>query len=120
MIHLTNAHVDNNGLDMRTEIRRERKIELACEGFRFNDLLRWKTAEIEMPMAIKGIKFVGTEYESVFPEITPGVQFQVDNEGFIVAEPASSRTFDASKHYLRPLPKKQINLNPNLEQNPNW
>ncbi|MCK0136023.1 RagB/SusD family nutrient uptake outer membrane protein [Arenibacter sp. S6351L] len=120
MIHLTNSHVDNNGLDMRTEIRRERKIELACEGFRFNDLMRWKTAELEMPMAIKGIKFVGTEYESVFPEITPGIQFQVDNEGFIVAEPASSRTFDASKHYLRPLPKKQINLNPNLEQNPNW
>ncbi len=28
------------------EIRRERRIELACEGFRFNDLMRWKTGEL--------------------------------------------------------------------------
>ena len=32
------------------EIRRERGIELAMEGFRFNDLLRWKKGELlEMP-----------------------------------------------------------------------
>ena len=31
---LTNAFVKSNGLDMRTEIRRERTIELAFEGFR--------------------------------------------------------------------------------------
>ncbi|GGK46123.1 MULTISPECIES: RagB/SusD family nutrient uptake outer membrane protein [Flavobacteriaceae] len=120
MVHLTNAFVGANGLDMQLEIRRERKIELACEGFRFNDLMRWKTAEEEMPKAVKGIKFVGTEYETVFPDLTPGVHFQVDSEGYIVAEPAGDRTFNASKHYLRPLPKKQINLNPNLEQNPGW
>lgn len=120
MPHLTNSFVTANGLDMRTEIRRERKIELACEGYRFNDILRWKVAEELMPEAIKGIKFVGTEYETAFPELTPGVHFQVDDDGYIVAEPASARTFDPSKHYLRPLPKKQINLNPNLEQNPGW
>ncbi|MGQ1788215.1 RagB/SusD family nutrient uptake outer membrane protein [Saccharicrinis sp. GN24d3] len=120
MPHLTNAFVTANGLDMQNEIRRERKIELACEGYRFNDLMRWKTAEIEMPKAVRGIKFVGTEYETVFPEITPGVQYNVDADGFIVAEPASARTFDASKHYLRPLPKKQIKLNPSLDQNPIW
>ncbi|SFS85319.1 Starch-binding associating with outer membrane [Zhouia amylolytica] len=120
MPHLTNAHVMTNGLSMQNEIRRERKIELACEGFRFNDLMRWKIAEDELPKAIKGIKFVGTEYESVFPEITPGVNFEVDAEGYIIAELASNRFFDDSKHYLRPLPKVQINLNPNLEQNPGW
>ncbi|KJF45370.1 RagB/SusD family nutrient uptake outer membrane protein [Draconibacterium sediminis] len=120
MPHLTNAFVTTNGLDMQTELRRERKIELACEGFRYQDLMRWKTAETEMPKAVRGIKFVGTEYETVFPELTPGVHFNVDADGFIVAEPASARTFDASKHYLRPLPKKQIKLNPNLEQNPGW
>ena len=42
---LTNAFVKGNGLDMRTEIRRERTIELAFEGFRRDDLRRWKTAE---------------------------------------------------------------------------
>src|SRR5690606_4799517 len=35
---LTNAFVTANGLDMRTEIRRERTIELAFEGFRRDDL----------------------------------------------------------------------------------
>ena len=117
---LTNAFVTANGLNMQKEIRRERKIELACEGFRFNDLMRWKTAEVEMPKAIRGIKFVGTEYETIFPELVVGTHFQVDTEGFIVAEPTSARSFDPAKHYLRPMPKKQIQLNPNLEQNPGW
>ncbi|MBI9061495.1 MAG: RagB/SusD family nutrient uptake outer membrane protein [Marinilabiliaceae bacterium] len=121
MPHLTNAFVTANDLNMQTELRRERKIELACEGFRFHDLMRWKTAETEMPKAVRGIKFVGTEYETVFPELTPGVHFNVDADGFIVAEPASARTFEAPKHYLRSLPKKQMKLNPNLKpNNPGW
>ncbi|GAB3652459.1 RagB/SusD family nutrient uptake outer membrane protein [Echinicola sediminis] len=117
---LSNAFVLVNGLDMKTELRRERGVELASEGFRFDDLMRWKAAENEMPMAVRGIKFVGTEYETAFPDLNPGVHFFVDNEGYIVAENAASRNFDPSRHYLRPLPKKQINLNPNLDQNPNW
>lgn len=28
------------------EIRRERRIELACEGFRYNDLMRWKKGKL--------------------------------------------------------------------------
>lgn len=28
------------------EIRRERRVELACEGFRYDDLLRWKVAHL--------------------------------------------------------------------------
>ncbi|ULT28356.1 RagB/SusD family nutrient uptake outer membrane protein [Sphingobacterium sp. E70] len=28
------------------EIRRERRVELACEGFRFDDLYRWKSGNI--------------------------------------------------------------------------
>lgn len=28
------------------EIRRERRIELACEGFRYNDLMRWKNGKL--------------------------------------------------------------------------
>ncbi|TKG93650.1 RagB/SusD family nutrient uptake outer membrane protein [Puteibacter caeruleilacunae] len=117
---LTNAFVTTNGLDMRTEIRRERKVELACEGFRFQDLMRWKTAETEMPKAIRGIKYVGTEYETLYDDLVIGTHINVDADGFIVAEPASARSFDPSKHYLRPLPKQQIQINPNLEQNPGW
>jgi len=45
MPHLTNAFVAANGLDMRTEIRRERTVELCLEDFRYDDLRRWKTAD---------------------------------------------------------------------------
>ncbi|MEJ7683493.1 MAG: RagB/SusD family nutrient uptake outer membrane protein [Segetibacter sp.] len=46
---LTNAFVTANGLNMLDEIRRERTVELAFEGFRRDDLRRWKLAETMMP-----------------------------------------------------------------------
>ena len=61
---LTNELTQAHGLDMRTEIRRERTVELFNEGFRIDDLKRWKTAENEMPQTMLGIKWKGTEYES--------------------------------------------------------
>lgn len=61
---LTNAFVTANGLNMLNEIRRERTVELAFEGFRRDDLRRWKTAETVLPQAIRGVKFVGTEYQT--------------------------------------------------------
>ena len=117
---LTNAHVTANNLNMRDEIRRERTVELAFEGFRRDDLRRWKLAETVMPMALKGVKFVGTEYQTRYPDLTVGVDIQVDANGFIIAEPAGSRQFVA-KHYLMPLPLQQIQLsNGTLDQNPGW
>jgi hypothetical protein len=124
---LTNAFVTANGLDMREEIRRERTVELALEGFRWDDLRRWKTAETELPKAIRGIKIVGTEWAD--PNIGEGRniyheadwQSRTDAEGFILSEAASGRAyFNPEKHYLRPIPAKEIQLNPNLQQNPNW
>lgn len=64
MPKLTNDFVRQHGLDMQTEIRRERTIELYNEGFRIDDLKRWKTAEVEMPKDILGVKYTGTEFES--------------------------------------------------------
>lgn len=66
MPKLTNSFVSEHGLDMRTEIRRERTIELYNEGFRLDDLKRWKTAETEMPQDILGVKWKGTEYETTW------------------------------------------------------
>ncbi|MCX8492360.1 MAG: RagB/SusD family nutrient uptake outer membrane protein, partial [Cyclobacteriaceae bacterium] len=60
MPRLTNAFVSGNGLNMLDEIRRERTIELYVEGFRYDDLRRWKTAEVEMPKPVLGIKWKGT------------------------------------------------------------
>jgi hypothetical protein len=117
---LTNAFVNTNGLNMLNEIRRERTVELAFEGFRRDDLRRWKTAETVMPMSLRGVKFVGTEYQTRYPDLKPGVDIQVDANGFIVAEAASARQFQP-KHYLNPIPLQQIQLSKgNLAQNAGW
>jgi hypothetical protein len=117
---LTNAHVSANGLNMLNEIRRERTVELAFEGFRRDDLRRWKLAETILPQAIKGVKFVGTEYQTRYPGLQPGVDIQVDANGFIVAEAAASRQF-LPKHYLDPIPLQQIQLSKGtLAQNTGW
>lgn len=117
---LTNAQVTANGLNMLDEIRRERTVELAFEGYRRDDLRRWKTAETVLPQDLKGVKFVGTEYQLKYPDLTVGTDIQVDNNGFIIAESSNSRQF-VPKHYLDPIPLQQIQLsNGTLEQNPGW
>lgn len=117
---LTNAFVTTNGLDMLNEIRRERTVELAFEGFRRDDLRRWKTAETIMPQAIRGVKFAGTAYQQRYPDLQIGTDIQVDGNGFVIVEPASARHFD-TKHYLDPVPLQQVQLSHGtLKQNTDW
>lgn len=125
---LSNEFITTNGLDMRQEVRRERTVELALEGFRYDDLRRWKTAETELTQAIKGIKIVGTSWAD--PIIIEGVnrnpyggeswQNNTDPQGFIIAESEGGRKFDPDKHYLRPIPTKELLINDQLNQNPEW
>lgn len=110
MPHLTNSFVLSNGLDMRTEIRRERSVELAQEGFRYNDIIRWKIAEVVLPN-----EMVGANY---FTEMGPR---NVSSDGYLLAQPASTRSFDSSKDYLYPIPTREISLSGNaIIQNPGW
>lgn len=109
---LTNSFVSSNGLDMRTELRRERTIELFNEGFRLDDLKRWKTAETEMPMDLCGITLTG-EFARTWTQNT----LPLNNKNQVVYE--TGRQF-LNKHYLYPLPADQVQLNPNLGQNPGW
>lgn len=109
MPHLTNDFVTTNGLNMLEEIRRERTIELSLEGFRLDDLRRWKTAEIELNQPLRGIKYKGTEYETDGRWNNLG--YDIDEEGVIILEKAADRKFDPNKHYLFPLPTRQILLN---------
>lgn len=110
---LTNEFVTANGLDMRTEIRRERTVELSFEGFHYWDIIRWKTAEIVLPQAVLGPKYFPDEMPNV-----PSAQFTP--EGFVILEPASKRSFNPARDYLWPLPTKELALNAKLTQNPNW
>lgn len=113
---LTNSFIADNGLNMREEIRRERRVELALEGFRYWDLIRWKTAEIELPKSILGNK-IFDDFNLSEDEIS---SINFDEDGNIILQDASFRSFDPSKDYLSPFPTDQLGLNPNLEQNPGW
>ena len=113
MPKLSNSFVTSNGLNMREEIRRERTVELFLEGFRIDDLKRWKTAETEMPQDQLGVKMTGTWFESNWS----GQSRSLNSDGCIVLY--SGRTW-AQKNYLYPLPQDQRQLNPNLSQNPGW
>ena len=108
---LTNSFVTANGLNMLTEIRREREVELALEGLHYWDLLRWKTAETEMPQDALGPKY--------FPAEMGTLNVNLNADSCIIYE--MGRTFDPSKNYLWPIPTLQIALsNGKYTQNPNW
>lgn len=102
-----------HSLSMREEIRRERTIELFHEGFRIDDLKRWNTAKEEMKMDLLGVKYDGTEFETIWKDM----KWKTNAEGCIILE--TGRKWE-EKNYLYPLPVDQLQLNPNLKQNPGW
>jgi len=111
---LSNAFINSNvGLKMQDEIRRERRVEFAVEGFRYWDLIRWKTAEIELPKSVLGNYFFKDEFGTL-----TAVKLTPDN--YIINQEARFRKFNPARDYLWPFPVNEIALNPSLEQNPNW
>mgnify|MGYP001536028172 len=66
-----------------------------------------------MPQNILGIKWTGTEYQTRWPNAS----YSKNSDGFLIIE--SGRKWE-DKHYLYPLPTDQLQLNPNLKQNPGW
>lgn len=112
---LTNAFVTANGLDMRTEIRRERTIELYQEGFRLDDLKRWAAAVQVMNQPLLGVKYVGTEFQTSWSNPAPSQS--KDDNGCLIMDNNRKWT---DKNYLFPLPSDQLKLNTNLKQNPGW
>lgn len=111
MKHMTLSHISANGLNLRTEIRRERRVELALEGQRYFDILRWEEGE-RLGRDMKGVK---KEWVPVPEEVA---DLPADENGYIIA--AGNRVFEDPKHYLWPVPADQLQLNPELGQNPGW
>lgn len=115
-VKLTNAFVSANNLSMREEIRRERTVELALEGFRYTDIVRWKIAETVLPQELLGAKFV----EADWPNTNPN-SLNLNANRVLIVEPASTRSFRANRDYLYPVPINEITLSGNnVVQNPNW
>lgn len=118
MPHLTNGFVSGNQLDMRTEIRRERSVELALEGLRYDDIIRWKEAEYLLPVAILGAKFIPGEWGSTSAS---SMEDKMTPDNILIVEEESSRFFDTGRDYLYPIPSNDIaQSRKNIEQNPNW
>ena len=97
------------------EVRREREVELAFEGFRFNDLQRWLLLT-EAPYNVKySDEFDRVENADFYKKNDPA-DAQVAN--FRQVE-ILTRHFTA-KHYWFPLPIKDVYLYQELSQNPGW
>lgn len=81
---------------MRTTIRNERRSELALEGLRYFDIVRWKT----------GLQYLNG--------VVHGAKFANNNTSFIVLD---TRKFDEGRDYLWSVPRSEIDLNKNLLPN---
>ena len=125
------------------EIRRERAIELVYEGFRYDDLLRWK--EGKLLEKVKDGIYVPAENvlldlnEDGSPDVSfveqmpdhpvQGVYYYIidnktiklsnGNSGRLLLQLNLTNTFPDYKYY-RPLPFNELLINKNLVQNEGW
>lgn len=120
------------------EIRRERRVEMALENRRYEDLLRWKAGNL-FTVPLRGMQFTD-EMQSLYDgshsdRLNGGSAAKavidkdvfIDEEGFIICYPKSPypQTIKGTLpwhdyRYLWPIPAEEIRLNPNLVQNPGW
>lgn len=139
----TNVTGPNQGVIL--EIRRERAIELNQEGFRFDDLVRWKAGTC-LDQDISGMYFPGPgEYDLsgdnkpdvilyasgtakpnaesgvLVYEIGKDIQLTEGNRGYLYYHKNIVRNgFNENRDYLYPIPINERSLNHNLTQNPGW
>ncbi|MEZ5105201.1 MAG: RagB/SusD family nutrient uptake outer membrane protein [Draconibacterium sp.] len=105
------------------EIRRERRVELFAEGFRYDDLRRWKLGK-KLEQKDYGMRWDDANQSRFDPEKKATVKTSLVN-GIPYLEPYKGTdyenpVFDENKHYLWPIPINSISQNPNLGQNPGW
>ena len=126
------------------EIRRERRVELAMENHRYEDLMRWKAGKLltvplrGMQMTDEMLELYSGKYEKKDTSKPGAERFSatkatvdkdifLDEDGFIICYPKSPYKYTIKGtlpwedyRYLWPIPREEITMNPQLEQNPGW
>ncbi|MDD4534529.1 MAG: RagB/SusD family nutrient uptake outer membrane protein [Prevotella sp.] len=97
---------------LRQAVRKERRAELALEGLRYFDVLRWGTAEQELNHTFTGVKLsndpAASNYRGSGSSASP-----VDKDMYYQFE---NRTWSKNNRYW-PIPQNDMNINKNLIQN---
>lgn len=118
-----NAKFLTNLDDFMSELRRERAVELAYEGHRFNDLRRWHLLA-KYPYNIKtGITFDRDIKET--NNATPTFNFldktvPENNKINNLKEVVLLTRYYSEKHYWLPLKRADANIYADFPQNPGW
>lgn len=99
---------ETNSDKLRELLRNERRVELAFEGIRYWDLLRWKLAETVL---------VGEVWGAPYPKSTTyaGSTKFVDPTGHCRWY-VGRRDFRNPQDYKWPIPLSEQNINPNLRE----
>lgn len=101
--------IASDQVTMRSQVRHERRVELAFEGLRWYDMKRWKIAETKMNGNVYGVR-PGTVNTTTGAITLTGNNITVGDV----------RVFKADRDYYFPIPQVDIDLTPIVKQNPNW
>jgi hypothetical protein len=108
-----------NQAELRSIVRRERKVEFAGEGLRYFDVLRWKLGEevLNGPCYGRIPRGLLASAPAIDENGTPDYTGVANYNQMRVIQ---VRIFDPSKNYLWPIPAIELLTNKNLAQNPNY
>lgn len=124
------AITTTNQTELRKIVRRERRVELAFEGLRYYDLIRWGIAEKALNVNNCGLRTDANEAKKIeskgywFWHITPTIDEDgIPNFDALVAggycDVHSKGNFQP-RQYLWPIPAGEIIINENMTQNPGY
>ncbi len=110
--HVSTKFTGNAYMD---EVRRERAVELAFEGHRFNDLQRWLLLTEPKYTVKTSAEFIRVEDESFFKDNDPRDARIAEYHQEVIL----TRDFSA-KHYWFPLMRDDTYIFDGFVQNPGW
>lgn len=136
------ANVSGENAGVILEIRRERTVELICEGHRYWDIMRWKEGQ-RFTRPFIGMYFPGTgtydldgngsvdfciwtgsapaDQSGVVSVNLTSLNLSDGTRGNIVRHTTNKRVWDEDRDYLYPIPTDDIELTSGaIRQNPEW